>query len=554
MKRTDYHPFRRFWLPMLLACCMLTMVSCASDDAPSDGEDTVGVSLAFDVSVLRGDTRMSDAVTQQPNTPYLGLLNLYLFPFDVEGVIGSGKTPLSGNVFRPYQINGTYHYMDDKTLDIRVGTASFLCYARSGYESSDADKSDWFKYGHIKSSSILESVPNTSNISFEPEKIYTDQTTVDGNVIPAVHAKAAAIATYLTDVANAIKDQGKSALYQQFISNGHPVACSSNNVDMLKAWVTNEPNYVDLSSVNVSYANDYPANIKLPDGAAVVKWNETDNKFEPWTVTTTEVNINRLDRFIYPVELWYYANSRIKTSAKSQKENYNLSDWSKVLDKYENNDAVVDVNVKSVAIKDPLSYAVGCLRIGLVAKSALDDADGTTISLSAGTSPTFPLTAVFVSGQHAQSYDFTAKNDDEKIIYDKEITGISMGTATTASLSTATPTAYTNTLVFQAKDGENIRFALEFENNSGQDFKGCNGIVFAGTKFYLVGTIEVPVGQTDDWKKRAFTKGYTTQGTVRISSLKQAYTYLPDLLDPRLEIGIKLIPNWILSTPTVVPL
>ena len=69
MKRTDYHPFRRFWLPMLLACCMLTMVSCASDDAPSDGEDTVGVSLAFDVSVLRGDTRMSDAVTQQPNTP-----------------------------------------------------------------------------------------------------------------------------------------------------------------------------------------------------------------------------------------------------------------------------------------------------------------------------------------------------------------------------------------------------------------------------------------------------------------------------------------------------
>lgn len=534
---------------MLLACCMLTMVSCASDDAPSDGQDTVGVSLAFDVSVLRGDTRMSDAVTQQPNTTYRGIRELYLYPFGVEG----GETPLSGNVFSPYQINEAYHYyMDDKALDLRIGTASFLCYARGGSESDDNDDNFKFKYGHIESSSFLESIPNTSNISFEPEKIYTDQTTVDGNVIPAVHAKAMDIATYMTDVANAIKDQGKSALYQQFINNGHPVACSSKNVDMLKAWVTNEPNNVDLSSVNVSYANDYPANIKLPDGAAVVKWNE--NKFEPWTVTTTEVNINRLDRFIYPAELWYYANSRIRTSAKSQKENYNLSDWSKVLAKYENDDAVVDVNVKSVAIKNSLSYAVGCLKIGLVSKSALDDADGTTISLSAGTDPTFPLTAVFVSGQHAQSYDFTAKNDDEKIIYDKEITGISMGTATTASLSTATPTAYTNTLVFQTKDGENIRFALEFENNSGQDFKGCNGIVFDGTKFYLVGTIEVPVGQTDDWKKRAFTKGYTTQGTVRISSLKQAYTYLPDLLDPRLEIGIKLIPNWILSTPTVVPL
>ena len=495
---------------------------------------------------------MSDAVTQQPNTPYLGLLNLYLFPFDVEGVIGSGKTPLSGNVFRPYQINGTYHYMDDKTLDIRVGTASFLCYARGGYESGDNDKSNKFKYGYIKP--ILESVPKTSDISFEPEKIYTEQTTVEGNVIPTVHANATAIATYLTAIANAIPSDNR--FFYEFVNQGHPIASSSKNVTKLASWAQS---WADLNSVTLPERpddiDDYPANIKLPDGAAVVKWNETDNKFEPWTVTTTEVNINRLDRFIYPAELWYYANSRIKTSAKSQKENYNLSDWSKVLDKYENNDAVVDVNVKSVAIKDPLSYAVGCLRIGLVAKSALDDADGTTISLSAGTSPTFPLTAVFVSGQHTQSYDFTAmKNDDEKIIYDREIAGISMGTATAASLSTATPTAYTNTLVFQTKDGENIRIALEFENNSGQDFMGCNGIVFKDTKFYLVGTIEVPVGQTDDWKKRAFTKSYTTQGTVQISSLRQAYTYLPDLLDPRLEIGIKLIPNWILSTPTNVPL
>jgi hypothetical protein len=553
-KRADYHPFRRFGLPMLLACWMLTMFSCASDDAPSDAQDTVGVSLAFDVSVLRGGTRMSDAVTQQPNTPYLGLLNqyLYLFPFNIKGVIGSGVAPLSGNVFRPYLINETYHYyMDDKTLDFQVGTASFLCYARGGYESGDNDKSNKFKYGYIKP--ILESVPNTSGISFEPEKIYTEQTTVDGNVIPTVHTEATDIATYLTAIANAIPSDNR--FFYEFVNQGHPIASSSKNVTKLASWAQS---WADLNSVTLPERPDdfdgYPANINLPDGAAVVKWNENDNKFEPWTVTTTEVNINRLDRFIYPAELWYYANSRIKTSAKSQAENYILSDWSKVLAKYENDNAVVDVNVKSVAIKEPLSYAVGCLQIGLVANSTMSDADGKTITLSA-VNNTFPLTAVFVSGQHAQAFDFTAKDDNnEQIIYDKEITGISMGTATTASLSAATPTAYTNTLVFQTKDGQNVRFALEFTNNSGQDFMGSNGIVFNGTKFYLVGTIEVPVGQTDDWKKRAFTKSYTTRGTVRISSLKQAYTYLPDLLDPRLEIGIKLIPNWILSTPTNVPL
>ena len=83
---------------------------------------------------------------------------------------------------------------------------------------------------------------------------------------------------------------------------------------------------------------------------------------------------------------------------------------------------------------------------------------------------------------------------------------------------------------------------------------GNNGMVFPDTKFYLVGTIKVPTGQTEDYKKRAFTKAYTTQGTVTISSLKQAYTYLPDLLDPRLEIGIELVPTWIQSTTTNVPL
>lgn len=544
MKRTDYHPFRRFWLPMLLACCMLTMVSCASDDAPSDGEDTVGVSLAFDVSVLRGDTRMSDQVTQLDGN-YRGIQDegLYLFPFETKGVIGLNENPLTGNVFHPNRVGGTYHYLDEHALDVRIGTASFLSYAQAKLESG----------GKFINGSIVATIPagkpntsdiSTSDISFAPEVIYDNVSIVEGD-------EPSKIAAYLTAIANAIPESNRD-FYYQFINKEHPIASSSTNVTKLEAWA--ELNGVTLPTPRPVGIDGYPSDINLPDGAAVVKWNE--NKFEPWTVTTTEVNINRLDRFVYPAELWYYSNSRIKTSTKNQKENYNLTKWSDVLAKYETDYGVIDVNVRSVAIKEPLSYAVGCLQIGLVVSSTLTDAGDTpkTITLSAGTGEneeaTFPLTAVFVSGQHTQAFNFTPKDDNlERIVYDNEIADISMG-ASTAS----TPMKYTKTLVFQTKDGENIRFALEFENNSGQNFMGCNGIVFAGTKFYLVGTIEVPVGQTDDWKKRAFTKGYTTQGTVRISSLKQAYTYLPDLLDPRLEIGIKLVPNWIQSTTTNVPL
>ena len=219
----------------------------------------------------------------------------------------------------------------------------------------------------------------------------------------------------------------------------------------------------------------------------------------------------------------------------------------------------MDISIKSVAVIDPLSYAVGCLQVGLNVQSTLADAAGKTITLNDGKTEgdaSFPLTAVLISGQYAQGYDFTPKNDvNEHIIYDPTIEGnISMGGSIVSTPTT--PTQYTNTLVLQTKDNEKVRFALEFTNNSGEDFEGINGKVFDGTKFYLVGMIEVPaaVDQDKDFKKRVFTKNHITQGVVRISSLKEAYTYLPDLLDPRLEVGIQLVPNWIQSTTTNVPL
>lgn len=549
---------RYMLLMLVLLAQALGSCSLIDEDLSENTQETNNVTLAFDVSVLRSGTRMSDEVTQQANN-FRSIQDLYLLPFRIEGLIGSDQESLSGNICNPYRVGDTFHYIDYQAVDIPIHTASFLCYARAvpTYGSAVPTSEQKFTNGSIVRT-IQSGKLYPSEISFAPEVIHNSV---------AADTKATAIATYLTDIANAIKAAGKDDLYLQFINSGHPVACSSTNVARLKNWIEADPNNIDLTSVTSTYDADYPSCIELPDGAAVVTWNETTNQFEPQTVTTTEVNINRLDRFVYPAELWYYANSRIKTSTKNQKDNYNLTKWSDVLAKYETDNGVMNVNVKSVAIKEPLSYAVGCLQIGLVLGETLKDAGvpSKTITLSesmaaSGLTPaklgTFPLTAVIVSGQREQAFDFTAKDDNyELIIYDNQIPeGISMGDAIAEYPSTDNPEKYVNTLVFQTKDGENVRFALEFENNSGEDFTGCDGTVFAGTKFYLVGDIKVPTGQTNDWMKRVFTKNYTTQGTVRISSLKQAYTYLPDLLDPRLEIGIKLVPNWVLSTPTNVPL
>ncbi len=551
---------------MLMA---LLVLSCTSEDTLSctDSLDSVPVSLAMNVSTNSASTRMTAAMTQQTGQVFRGIKDQRLFPFAADALednlIVSGKQPLTTYITDLAKYNeeaDNLHYFDDRSVKIPNGTTAFLCYCRATPSGSK------FENGSLITNIVKEKAENeldlttssTAEIKFEPERIYNSD---------VVDERASNIAEYLTSVAQAILGTpGKEDLYRLFTNGSsspdaknhtHLLACSSTNVMQLAAWVEGQgvemptPEFVD---------NNYPSAIHLPDGVAVVKWDNTEKKFVPQTATTTEANINNLNRFVYPPELYYYANSRIKTSKSSRKQDYSKKSWDAVLGTYDAGYGEMDFSVHSVAIIDPLSYAVGCLQVGLNVQSTLQDAAGKTITLEDGTTEnkdaSFPLKAILISSQFAQGYDFTPKGEvDEYIIYDPTIEGnISMGGSIVPTPTT--PSQYTNTLVLQTKDNENVRFALEFENNSGEDFEGINGKVFKGTKFYLVGTIKVPavVDQDKDFKKRVFTKNHITQGTVTISSLKDAYTYLPDLLDPRLEVGIQLVPNWIQVTTTNVPL
>ena len=511
------------------------------------------------------------------------------------------KNPLSTYITNLNKYNeevDNLHYFDDRSVKVPNGTVAFLCYCRASVNSASK-----FEAGSLITNIIREDAEDelawptssTSDIQFEPEKIYTE---VENNTV-VVPQNATTIADYLNGIANAYPEgeatktwssysQAEAekfqpltplqsflrSVFREFVNDGHPIAASSESVAGRVAWLQAKLDEINptegsdeykikaaiLTAIDATKPAGYPASINLPDGAAVVKWNYTDKVFEPQVQTNTDVNnINSLNRFVYPPELYYYANSRIKTSKESRKEDYANNAWDDVLASYDAGYGEMDISIKSVAVIDPLSYAVGCLQVGLNVQSTLADAAGKTITLNDGKTEgdaSFPLTAVLISGQYAQGYDFTPKNDvNEHIIYDPTIEGnISMGGSIVSTPTT--PTQYTNTLVLQTKDNEKVRFALEFTNNSGEDFEGINGKVFDGTKFYLVGMIEVPaaVDQDKDFKKRVFTKNHITQGVVRISSLKEAYTYLPDLLDPRLEVGIQLVPNWIQSTTTNVPL
>ena len=528
----------------LLATMLILLTgACVNSDDIADSQTDSGVSLALSVSPTRGNvTRMSDEVTQQEGKDFRPVQDIFALPFKSE--INNDNLTLESNAatsLTRYD-NEHYNYIDDRSVKIPDGTSHFLCYCRAVPETGK------FVNGALTHNLKKATTTTTGKIEFCPVVIHESVTDKEKE-------QAEAIATYLTGIANAIKGKDET-VFRKFVNEGHPIAASSTNAQKMAEWAVKKGFIENLTSFP---GDTYPSS-DLPEGAAVVRWNSDsqNEKFFPIYETTTEANINSLSRFVYPAELWYYANSPIRTSEESQKEQYGQW-WSEVLKAYDDGDGIMSSSIHSVAVRDPLTYAVGCLQICLKPSTLLADAGTKSIPLNATDGDgkgTFPLTGIFVAGQYAQGYDFTPKNDvNELVIYDQEINGISMGIPETDEGAPI----YNNTLVLQSQDGKSVRFALEFENNSGEDFEGVNGTVFAGTKFYLVGTIDLDDVQADadtpdDVKGRVFTKDYITQGTVKITSLKEAHTYLPDLLDPRLEIGIKLQTNWIQATTTSVPL
>ena len=161
---------------------------------------------------------------------------------------------------------------------------------------------------------------------------------------------------------------------------------------------------------------------------------------------------------------------------------------------------------------------------------------------------TMPLTGVIIGGQHTVGFNMKPQGEqtdvDGRFIYE-----------TTIDATNYTTQGYkTSTLVLQSYDNEKVPVILEFQNNSGQQFAGKDGIVYPGTKFYLIAQID-PAGKGEGvYANRVFTQDYTTKMTMKVTSLENAYSCMPDLLQPRLEVGVEVQTQWIQSTTTIVKL
>ena len=554
-----------------LISVILLMTGCATDDElpqVSETDATVVADIAFTVSKeARSTTRMSSAVVQEQGQAYRGIEMQRIVPFN----IASAEKVTTSDMPKAFQVFGNgdkpvgsraYYYYDNCTL--MSGVNAFLCYGCAPQTSTDKHANG----------SLVETFPADmapKDIRFSLEAIAND-----------VHPTATALANYMTAIANAEGNNVKwkntsnatlGVMYLNFVNKteedvGEPLPGSATNIraytQALKSALNNMT-LSDATDVAIRAAiiaaidnynnewNDFPASIGLPDGAAVIRWS--DAAFKPQVITTTLADINGIDRYAYPAELYYYGNSRIYTSTiDKRKEKYNDREWTAILEDYEYADGVVSPNTTSVAIKDPLQYGVAHVQITLkkTDNTSLTDAEGTAIPV--GTDH-FPLTGVIVGGQLPVGFDFTPttaypvySEADMKFIYDNQLPTLYLS-------SSADADQFVNTLALQTYDNKKVPVALEFMNNSGMDFKGLGGSVLNGTKFYLVGEIDPEQFKDDsrtEIRDRVFTQDYTTTLNIKVTGLEKAYNVVPNLLSPRLEMGIELVPKWVATTPDEV--
>ena len=530
-----------------LILVILMMTGCIDDKLPSASETdaTVVAGIAFTVSKeARPTTRVSAAVVQEEGQAYRGIEMQHIVPF----AIATGNKVTAGD-------------MPNDNCTLMTGVNAFLCYGRAPQASSNK---------HVNGS-LVETFPADmapKNIRFSLESIVTD-----------VHATANALATYMTNIANAegwknTTNTTLMVMYLNFLNKieeeggGEPLPGSATNIYAYTQKLKLELNGLTLTDdtdVAIRTAiitaidnydsawNGFPASIGLPDGAAVIRW--TGTAFEPQLNTTTLADINGINRYAYPTELYYYGNSRIYTSSiDKRKEKYTDREWTAILNDYEYADGVVSTSTTSVAIKEPLQYGVAHVKILLkqTGSSSLKDAGGADIPV--GTS-NFPLKGVIIGGQLPVGFDFTPttaypvySEADMKFIYDNQVPTLYLS----ASADAAEPI---NTLVLQSYDKKKVPVALELTNNSGTDFKGLGGIIQKGTKFYLVGEIDPEQFKDDsrtEIRDRVFTQDYTTTLNIKVTGLEKAYNVVPNLLSPRLEMGIELTPKWVATTPDEV--
>lgn len=499
-------------------------------------------------------------------------------------------------------LTGTASYKIYNDINLKIGTSAFLFYGEATPQTGDNVN------GALVPSYTTGGWVGTTldQIHFDLKPIYdaskeatATRTTSEQDMLKILNAIANA-----EGWATQAEDTPLKDLYDSFVSlkagSSNSILATVqalyNNLNGPQSGVTGEPATTVKNAINTAiiayfsaqgtapeatltfkdgYAkyndNGYPTNIGLPDGAVQLSYTEpttepeADGAFKYVTNVDYDtddnntMNVAALNDYVYPASLYYWTNTACRVSDESKANEYDTNksnEWSTLLNTvYGNTNGSVAASTRSVGLVNQINYAVGRfdLNVKFVGGELLDNGkDWPTTGQGVANSITVPtegmtMTGVLVGGQKNVGWDFaqTTTQTKEQTIYDSYLGDNGTGLGVKANTAV---TAYT--LALQTKEKETnpevANFALEFVNNTGEDFVGHDGIVPAGGKFYLVG--QLTTNPTEGGNNKAndyiFEQDHTTIANVTISSLKSAYNCIPDLRTPGLELGLSVNLEW----------
>lgn len=513
------------------------LASCSSDDTFSGSKgqsgDPVKTQFAISVPVGKSGRLSQDIVQGQSPAQFRGMDNIQLIPFTTAPAAGgTGQTPIAlGSILDNELEEGTNAKVYYE-VQIPESTSHFLFYGEA-YSATPNAKTD----GALKAT-IGKSV---DGIKFELQSIAPDaENNSEVATLEAALNQVAGATGGTTAWKDATSDLKK--YYEALISlkagsaTSVKLALADLKAGVEKATATGEEglktaisNAIDAALTSITDCT-YPQNVGLPDGAAQLKFEGGAFSYID-SENIGNLSYTSMDRFVYPASLYYMANTDIKTADTRLSDRYSTN-WETCLGLY-SGVGKVTATTQSVALVQPVKYAVG--RFDVAAKfsaSSINDNVGESIAVTDG----ITLDGILIGGQKNADWQFAPLASSEKYtIYDASVTSTELGTADIADSIMA------QSLALPTKAGDNVNFALELTNNTGNAFTGVDGIVPDGAKFYLVGQL---VPQAEKAGNQVFAKAYNTKANVTISSLAHAYNCIPDLKNPELELGLSVNLEW----------
>lgn len=548
---------------------------CSSEDELANTNPTYdgkSVKTQFAINIPYGskNTRMTADNTQN-NDNFLGMTNVRLLSFDGEPGTGTGAATTFSSMIPLTDINGITAEASNKVyndVNVPVGTDHFLFYASA---PMGTDASSKFAQGSIIPT--LDGKTTLSDINFKLETVDTKDKTKESSLTEVLNS-VASVSNWSSGEG---VDENLKALYASFITlkagsaNSIKLALqnlynqveswakgSEDNVntqvanDIRKAIVENGTFRVSGQSAPYTLQTDltYPDDRNLPDGAVQLSFSGTEFTYDATSSLTGFTSLD-VSKVCFPAALYYFVNTDVATSdAEYTSWPTTPSTWTGAFDSW---GSEVLPTTRTIALKKNIQYAVANMKLTVkCATSSLKDRGTENNPAVSVTVPTkgFKVTGVLIGGQPSlvdwklePTQEGNNKSQFDYTVYDKVAEGVN------AKAGTAEGENYTLLLSDTTETAQKVNFAIELQNNSDVEFRGVDGVVPAGGKFYLVGQLDPASYKTGTkpsyvTNPHVFMADYQTVVNATISTLANAYNTIPDLRATKMQLGLSVDLEW----------